>query len=329
MMARWAPVCVLLLLSSALSCSDDASGASGENTLQRCTDGLDNDGDGHVDCADQDCLVFAVCSQPDGGGGGDADAADGADDTGDTGEDSEGDGAPEVVTVCGDGHEWDGDWHPIEGVSKVVLTAFAADESAELRLLGPVSVRSPMTSGCWFVIEPGTYTLQLWRGGAVSAELEVELPEERVVLLAAYSGPDGSGAIVEPLDLSVPAEGSWRFVIAHVAQDNLETPLDIWAYPPGDTTGEGTPERVVQDLAPGASVTTLLPAQSYSFEYQPSGTQPDGLYLDRFAHCGADAAVLSLLVISCDTHEIYDETACHGYGGGFRLVVSLDDQPCL
>jgi hypothetical protein len=35
-----------------------------ENTLEACTDGVDNDGDGHVDCADQDCEIYAVCLQP-------------------------------------------------------------------------------------------------------------------------------------------------------------------------------------------------------------------------------------------------------------------------
>src|SRR4051794_21766196 len=32
-----------------------------ENTRALCTDGRDNDGDGHVDCADQDCQELAVC----------------------------------------------------------------------------------------------------------------------------------------------------------------------------------------------------------------------------------------------------------------------------
>ncbi|MDD5308341.1 MAG: hypothetical protein PHU25_13555 [Deltaproteobacteria bacterium] len=35
-----------------------------ENTLAACQDGIDNDGDGHVDCDDQDCEIFAVCIKP-------------------------------------------------------------------------------------------------------------------------------------------------------------------------------------------------------------------------------------------------------------------------
>ncbi len=35
-----------------------------ENTPEACRDGMDNDGDGHVDCIDQDCQVFAVCVVP-------------------------------------------------------------------------------------------------------------------------------------------------------------------------------------------------------------------------------------------------------------------------
>ena len=32
-----------------------------ENTLEGCRDGQDNDGDGHVDCDDQDCEIYAMC----------------------------------------------------------------------------------------------------------------------------------------------------------------------------------------------------------------------------------------------------------------------------
>jgi hypothetical protein len=34
-----------------------------ENTRAACTDGVDNDGDGHLDCADQDCQDFTFCAQ--------------------------------------------------------------------------------------------------------------------------------------------------------------------------------------------------------------------------------------------------------------------------
>jgi hypothetical protein len=34
-----------------------------ENTLDVCGDGADNDGDGHVDCDDQDCEIYAICVQ--------------------------------------------------------------------------------------------------------------------------------------------------------------------------------------------------------------------------------------------------------------------------
>jgi hypothetical protein len=32
-----------------------------ENTLEGCRDLLDNDADGHVDCGDQDCEIYAMC----------------------------------------------------------------------------------------------------------------------------------------------------------------------------------------------------------------------------------------------------------------------------
>ena len=36
--------------------------AEPESTRAACSDGRDNDGDGHVDCADQDCQDLAVCA---------------------------------------------------------------------------------------------------------------------------------------------------------------------------------------------------------------------------------------------------------------------------
>jgi hypothetical protein len=35
-----------------------------ENTLGLCRDGIDNDLDGHLDCQDQDCEIFAMCLEP-------------------------------------------------------------------------------------------------------------------------------------------------------------------------------------------------------------------------------------------------------------------------
>lgn len=32
-----------------------------ENNLQLCQDGIDNDGDGRIDCDDEDCLAFSEC----------------------------------------------------------------------------------------------------------------------------------------------------------------------------------------------------------------------------------------------------------------------------
>ncbi len=32
-----------------------------ENTLDGCSDKQDNDGDGHLDCDDQDCEIYAIC----------------------------------------------------------------------------------------------------------------------------------------------------------------------------------------------------------------------------------------------------------------------------
>ncbi len=43
--------------------SEPASPPPPENTLERCRDQQDNDRDGHVDCRDQDCQIYAICVQ--------------------------------------------------------------------------------------------------------------------------------------------------------------------------------------------------------------------------------------------------------------------------
>ncbi|MGC4115036.1 MAG: hypothetical protein QM765_10580 [Myxococcales bacterium] len=45
----------------------DASAASPEDTLARCQNSIDDDGDGYTDCADQDCWIFVACLQADAG----------------------------------------------------------------------------------------------------------------------------------------------------------------------------------------------------------------------------------------------------------------------
>jgi hypothetical protein len=55
------------------ACGGDDSNARPENTPDACRDHADNDGDGHVDCNDQDCVVFAFCVGEDAGPDADAD----------------------------------------------------------------------------------------------------------------------------------------------------------------------------------------------------------------------------------------------------------------
>jgi hypothetical protein len=53
-----------MLVLSAVAAACGGGGQSGESN---CTDGLDNDADGYIDCADQDCAGTAACMGPDGG----------------------------------------------------------------------------------------------------------------------------------------------------------------------------------------------------------------------------------------------------------------------
>jgi hypothetical protein len=53
---------VWTVAGGSLGCSGDSEGDGGaEDTLPLCSDGADNDGDGFVDCNDQDCSIFAAC----------------------------------------------------------------------------------------------------------------------------------------------------------------------------------------------------------------------------------------------------------------------------
>jgi len=46
------------------ACPETAPPVVRETDLAECGDGLDNDADGHVDCADQDCDIYAMCAAP-------------------------------------------------------------------------------------------------------------------------------------------------------------------------------------------------------------------------------------------------------------------------
>lgn len=75
-------------LALAPGCGSD-SASPREDSPGRCDNGADDDGDGYVDCDDQDCRQFAVCVN---GGDGDADADGDSDADGDTDADGDADG---------------------------------------------------------------------------------------------------------------------------------------------------------------------------------------------------------------------------------------------
>ncbi len=59
MAARSLTITLLALTIGATSC-DGAGGTEGAS-MAECIDGVDNDGDGAIDCLDSDCLAFGVC----------------------------------------------------------------------------------------------------------------------------------------------------------------------------------------------------------------------------------------------------------------------------
>lgn len=51
----------ILILFVVIGACGGRSKSKSENTAPLCSDGIDNDTDGYVDCGDQDCLKFAIC----------------------------------------------------------------------------------------------------------------------------------------------------------------------------------------------------------------------------------------------------------------------------
>ena len=104
---------------------DDTSGGPGDDDSQgggnsesgqdcqatscpNCEDGVDNDGDGDIDCADEDCSQW--CGSQDGGGnGGDDDDTAGGGNGGGTGSESGNDCTPTACPNCEDEIDNDGD----------------------------------------------------------------------------------------------------------------------------------------------------------------------------------------------------------------------------
>lgn len=104
--------CAAVVLALALGCSEPEE--VGEDTLERCSDDVDNDLDGLVDCADPRCQEFPRCaSEPDGGGDADGDGDADSDADADTDADSDGDSdagcrEPEVAgSLDIPGKSWD------------------------------------------------------------------------------------------------------------------------------------------------------------------------------------------------------------------------------
>ena len=65
---RW--TLILLALGLALAFSTSAVQAAPKEKETQCTDTVDNDGDGKIDCDDRDCKKDLACGGDDGGGGG-------------------------------------------------------------------------------------------------------------------------------------------------------------------------------------------------------------------------------------------------------------------
>ncbi|MBN1946824.1 MAG: DUF4397 domain-containing protein [Bradymonadales bacterium] len=311
-------LCLALVLSVS-GCSEDGGSRvcdPGATQLCYCAAGIlgaqqcREDGSGWGSC---DC------------GGSDAGVDVGGDYTGQADPDTDA-GAAQFTEVCGEGYEMPS-FHPSSGTATVVLSTFGLDSDRQIDLDGPSPVAMSPGHGCHFTAEPGSYVVRVTHEGTVELTAEVDLPEGETSLLAIYGSSTDSGAIVVPLDLSVPPAGQWRATFLHLAQDNVDTPLDVHAYGPGLWAPEGTPERIVEAMEFGEAVAVLVPAHSLVYEIEPTGTTTDGTLYTRAFDCLAPAFVL-VAVAWCDTGELGGDSPCTQVAGPAWFGYSVEDEPC-
>lgn len=187
------PRTLLLALAfplAALACSDSASSVSRAEgaTPRECRDGRDNDGDGRIDCADEDCAEDPFCALPPGP---DATGDSGADAAPDAADDAEADAAdvPDAVDdVDAASRDTDGD-APLD-------TPTDAPGDVPTDVNGDAVSTGPATRSCVTRVEharPGATRLQIagsftgWAdapitmeslgGGRFGVDLELEAGE--------------------------------------------------------------------------------------------------------------------------------------------------------
>ncbi len=235
---------------------------------------------------------------------------------------------PEAIEVCND--TWEGPGlQPQEGVT-TVLPLFDLDEGQFIELDGPSRIIVYGVGGCTFHAAPGHYDVRIVDDGGAQDWAEVDLAADQTVALAVHGSDADPRALVVPVDVSVPDTGFWRGIFINLARDNVEGEIDIYTYDPAINTPQGSPKLLAGGLSFGDVATVDVPPRSLVYEFQPTGTAPDGLYFGELADCNT-AKLAFIQAIWCDTAEVFDdaEGPCYARSGGNWMVFNLGGESCL
>jgi hypothetical protein len=240
--------------------------------------------------------------------------------------------AGEITTVCGDGYvppfsilglEGGPSTLPDARLAYLVLFPHFEVEPDDvfryvLNFSGPTPLRVADTApgmGCIFPAFPGHYLLEIRYDGAALSSHELELEANSLASLVVLAGKSAEFrlAAVNPVDVTAPESGSWRWSFVHVAQDMVGSSMDIYSYTSIDDTN---PSRVARNVAYGFSAMFESPKQQCIFDFRPAGAT--GSPYKKFVMGGdpgrncrfqADSAVIVAAVLcawwddSCTTGE--------------------------
>jgi len=156
---------------------NDAEGGAFPGGVEVCDDGIDNDCDGAIDCADDDCAGDAACDEPPVGctdADGDGYYAEGGCGTEVDCDDSDETVHPGAVEICGDGidQDCDGEDPPCIAATPAEAVLTEADQTIDLTIQGgtaPYSVSGVDGSVATATLEDGVLSIAAVSAGTTSA----------------------------------------------------------------------------------------------------------------------------------------------------------------
>lgn len=234
----------------------------------------------------------------------------------------------EIPSVCS-GSDYTSSFEeslPGPGTTLVLLTSFLQGEAEDADFLfeGPSTFRAPATLGCMFKTAAGHYTVKVQSGSTTLFQKEVDLPDNQMLLIGIFDTVNGKGLGTAPVDYSLD-DGKVRLVLLHLAQDNVDKPLDLYRYNAGTNTPEGPATLIKANVPFGGYVTEVEQEIPTFLAEEVAGHAPTGQYYDYLPPCGC-STVLIVGVIWCDTTQILDEGGgpCNAQSGGSKYMTSLD-----